>query len=286
MTSDLQRINKTTSTDEAIEHDIAWAVMVDLDPDEFTAQERSIAQEMLASSGDVESWDELRSNLSKIKDTQEQIIHTRVESGILTEHQRAQLQKLVENIARENALSLDARESPPSWWMGSLLTLRSPVFAWSAVLGLSIIGLWSYQTSLKDSPRDLNPPLMFRGSLTTGSRGLLEDDQPLKGESGQPEKSPRGEVSTALAAQETTSSFMGVVSETQQAAQEPAVAEVLDKKSELESGKARPKQTRKKKARTQRSRPSKKRTRRKKSASKQPSPQREQTRSGQSRVAY
>lgn len=141
--------------DEPVTHDLSWATMVALYPDDFSDEERLEAQDLLAANQvvEVEHW-----GLSRVRSVQAELYlpHDRFE--VLSRDSHAQLMSAARRYAEQSSQRVAESGDEGYSWFKRLIQLISapPAVAWVPVLGLALLSLWSYQEGLiSSSPVDL-----------------------------------------------------------------------------------------------------------------------------------
>ena len=132
--------------EEVLVRDAGWAMMVQLNPEEFTSEECKEAKTLLSSQDVDQDWSRVEQSVRRLRQLHKESSFTLTDNAGLSDDQRAELVSFASKIAAENRLgqarySGQKQVSFASW-------LFSPTLAWVAVLGMACVGLWSYQTDM------------------------------------------------------------------------------------------------------------------------------------------
>ena len=134
--------------------DVHWATMVSLYPDDFNVAEHQEAQEVLeceTNLSDVEEW-----SLVKVRAAQERPYVLPNEAPVLSDIARSKILEAAKTAASRHQARYEADVREASLgsrferWFAPLIS-QSQAFVWTAVVGLALIGLWTYQAELESS---------------------------------------------------------------------------------------------------------------------------------------
>ena len=153
MTQDKRQLDQSLPSDSSKENEIikdeAWALMVELYPNEFSKFERSEAATILESLP-IESqreWLEIRQDFKDFNQACDDYVPELEGPYGLSDSSKDQLIKFAINIAESNRnhYKVEQNGGQKAFWY-RILTPSQPI-AWAFVIGLALIGTWSFQKS-------------------------------------------------------------------------------------------------------------------------------------------
>ena len=147
------------SSPEELVKDQAWAMLVMLYQDDFTAEEIKEAKLLLENVTKEEGWDKLEHHLQVFRNDENLSLPHYEEPEGLTEQSRANIMKVALNIAANNAQQ-QASSNQKATSIFDLLYYWSKPISVFAVMTLALIGLWSQQEDIaKDELSNLKTTL-------------------------------------------------------------------------------------------------------------------------------
>lgn len=157
---------------EPLPHDLDWAIMVSMYPEDFDQDDQDKATALLKNEAIAEpqQW-----SLTRLRDAQETPYTRKVTEPILSSSVRSNLLEIAERTQRhqQNQREASARLRFERWF--NKFFAGGPALAWTAVFGLALIGIWSYQ----DLSSSLEAPLPDSASyISTSSDPLPAKNSP------------------------------------------------------------------------------------------------------------
>jgi hypothetical protein len=156
--------------------DQTWSLLVALYPEEFSESERAEANQLQSQWG-PEAWHEFHDRLTDLRTmTHQYQPHINGPYG-LSDQARENIMKAAVNIAASNMNTQQATEySTSNSRISMLLTWAQPL-SWAMLLGLAMIGLWSYQIELHTEPSFSLDPVSSDKSSKKEAKGIVEQSE-------------------------------------------------------------------------------------------------------------
>lgn len=166
-------------------HDLNWAVMTSLYPEDFTESERAEASRILKSHSAVEvsqwSLSRVRSaqSLPYVRDESQLFLSENAKQTILEEASRVAARRRAQLATEKRAQGRLSR-----WGLGLISSLNvPPSLSWAMVFGLALVGVWSYQQTSEPGSslsapfisKDSDPLLVSESREDEKTQALLEE---------------------------------------------------------------------------------------------------------------
>ena len=173
-----QALPSNVNSEAELIKDEAWALMVELYPEEFSSLERSEAAVIMSSrTKGTSGWLDLAQEFKVFHQACEEYEPTVQGPYGLNEEGKDQVMKLAINIAeaRQSHQSLKNDQTQTSSWQ-IFSSLSQPV-SWAFIIGLALIGTWTFQKSI-DQP-ELSAPFETVGltSSKVQEKPSLDDSE-------------------------------------------------------------------------------------------------------------